>query len=193
MSIMERQKSLERAALYDININDIEGNPTKTKLQEFIKKINDKEKQKVLKLSGDKHTLQKSLCDFFGIKPPKIEYLEVDPRQIFYSQCCIKPHFTSRKNGENAKLVEETIEELVSGEVSPENIKRIRVVTRNEKMHSLDNRRLYSFKKAIERGASFSTITVEKSPNVRELRWKMNHYRSNDWSVVTVKDDCKEV
>jgi len=118
-------------------------------------------------------------------------YIEVDPHQVLYSQCCIKPTF---KDG---KLVESTIKKLVNGKLSPKGIKTIRVCTLpSGKMHSLDNRRLYVFKEAIKRGCTFRTVPVirsKKSNDLHSLKWKMSHSPSEDWSVVTIKTDCRPI
>ncbi|GBC04674.1 hypothetical protein RclHR1_05800001 [Rhizophagus clarus] len=133
------------------------------------------------------------LCDFLEIKA----FIEVDPRDILYSQCCIKPNFRPHKRGEEGKIVEDTIKSLVNGKISPEEIPRIRVWTYpNGKKHSLDNRRLYAFKEAINQGAEIDTIIVEnanKRPNLRsELDWKMKHYPSKDWSKIEIKRNCEK-
>jgi len=118
-----------------------------------------------------------------------MEYIEVDPRRILYSQCCIRPKFR------DGKFVENTIRQLVNGEISPTDIETIRVCTLpNGKTHSLDNRRLYTFKEAIRRGSNYKTVIVIKTSNPRHLeslKWKMTHPPSENWSVVKVKKDCK--
>ncbi|CAB4374231.1 unnamed protein product [Rhizophagus irregularis] len=112
--------------------------------------------------------------------------LQVDPRQLLYSQCCVKPFF---KDG---KTVENTITGLVNGTLSPENIPIMRVcILPDGTMHSLDNRRLYAFKEAINRGSTFRTVTVERSSNLNSLKWKMNNSSSENWSQVVVKFDCR--
>ncbi|RIA87130.1 hypothetical protein C1645_828233 [Glomus cerebriforme] len=120
-----------------------------------------------------------------------MEYIEVDPLTVLYSQCCIKPKF---KNG---KLVEETIMKLVNGEITPRDIETITVYTLpNGKTHSLDNRRLYAFKQAIMRGSNFRTVIVIRSStanDLQKLEKKMKNPPSRDWSVVEVKNDCKPI
>ncbi|RGB32915.1 hypothetical protein C1646_705626 [Rhizophagus diaphanus] len=120
-----------------------------------------------------------------------MDLVEVDPLQILFSQCCVRPKF---KNG---LLVEDTIKKLVSGVVSPNEIELIRVCTlSNGKTHSLDNRRLYAFKEAIKRGCNFKTVIVIKTSNLydlKSLQWKMTHPPSKNWSVVKVKKDCKPI
>ncbi|CAB5356525.1 unnamed protein product [Rhizophagus irregularis] len=76
-------------------------------------------------------------------------------------------------------------------------IKPIRVWTcSNGKKHSLDNRRLYAFKEAIKLGAAIDTVTVEdanKRKNLlKELKWKMKHYPSKDWSTIEIKENCNK-
>ncbi|GBB98725.1 hypothetical protein RclHR1_03300005 [Rhizophagus clarus] len=111
---------------------------------------------------------------------------QVDPRQVLYSQCCVKPFF---KDG---KTVEDTITGLVNGTLSPEDIPLMRVcILPDGTMHSLDNRRLYAFREAIYRGSTFRTVTVEMSNNLNSLRWKMKNSSSENWSQVVVKYDCR--
>ncbi|RIA83069.1 hypothetical protein C1645_834364 [Glomus cerebriforme] len=120
-----------------------------------------------------------------------MEYIEVDPLKILYSQCCIRPKF---RNGD---LVEDTIMELVTGELTPEEIDIITVCTLpNGKMHSLDIRRLYAFKQAIMRGSDFKTVIVIRSrtsDDLKKLKKKMMNPPSRNWSVVKVKEDCKPI
>jgi hypothetical protein len=148
-----------------------------------------------LEIAGkNRNELKDMLCDF--LKIGKV-YVEMDPRQILYSQCCIKPNFSSHKRSEEGKSVKDTITSLVNGEISPKDIPHIRVWTKtNGKKYSLDNRRLYAFKKAINSGAAIDTITVEdanKRPNLkRELDWKMKNFPSKDWSKIEVKKDCNK-
>ncbi|PKK67945.1 hypothetical protein RhiirC2_867549 [Rhizophagus irregularis] len=188
------QKYQNLAVSYGINADDILKNPTKTKLVKCIKLINDKEGKEILKISGKKRDeLKNMLCDFLELT----SFVEVDPRQILYSQCCIKPNFTPKKKGEEGRRVEDTITSLVNGRTSPKEIKPIRVWTcSNGKKHSLDNRRLYAFKEAIKLGAAIDTVTVEdanKRKNLlKELKWKMKHYPSKDWSTIEIKENCNK-
>lgn len=80
----------------------------------------------------------------------------------------------------------------MNGTLSPENIPIMRVcILPDGTMHSLDNRRLYAFKEAINRGSTFRTVTVERSSNLNSLKWKMNNSSSENWSQVVVKFDCR--
>src|SRR5687768_16612267 len=83
----------------------------------------------------------------------------------------------------------------IFGTISPSDIKLVRVCTLpNGKMHSLDNRRLYAFKETIKREGPFKTVTVIKSNGsnyLKTLEWKMKRPPSEDWSIVTIKDNCK--
>ncbi|GBB97812.1 hypothetical protein RclHR1_03080001 [Rhizophagus clarus] len=111
---------------------------------------------------------------------------EVDPRNVLYSQDSIRSRFR------NDELIEDTIKKLVSGEISPGQIRCIRICILNGKMHSLDNRRLYAFKEAIERGSRFRTVIAIKSYDFDELQSKMSKSpSSNDWSVIRVRGKPK--
>lgn len=160
----------------------------------YIELINDKEGKEILKITGKKKDeLKDMLYDFLEIKA----FVEVDPRQILYSQCCIKPNFSPNKKGVEDKRVEGTITSLVNGGTLPTEIPPIRVWTcSNGKKHSLDNRRLYAFKEAIKRGAAIDTVTVEdanKRKNLKkELEWKMKNYPSKDWSTIEIKENCNK-
>ncbi|RIA87132.1 hypothetical protein C1645_855004 [Glomus cerebriforme] len=120
-----------------------------------------------------------------------MEFIEVDPLMVLYSQCCVKPKFR------DGKRVEETITKLVNGEITPDDIVTITVYTLpNGKTHSLDNRRLYAFKQAIKRGSSFKTVKVIRSrtaDDLQRLEKKMMNPPSSNWSIVQVKHDCKPI
>jgi len=75
-------------------------------------------------------------------------------------------------------LIETTIEELISG-VKPNMINRIRVCIIDDKIHSLDNRRLHCFQEAIRREAEFKTIPVtfvrKDGYHEENVGWKMDN------------------
>ncbi|RGB36894.1 hypothetical protein C1646_696238 [Rhizophagus diaphanus] len=111
--------------------------------------------------------------------------IEIDPREVLYSQDSIRPRFK-----DDDRHVEETIRQLVKGKISPRHIERIRVCTLNGRMHSLDNRRLYVFKEAINRGGNFETVPAVRSYAHEELQNKMSKSSPfNDWSVIRVRKD----
>ncbi|UZO24578.1 uncharacterized protein OCT59_016874 [Rhizophagus irregularis] len=111
--------------------------------------------------------------------------IEIDPREVFYSQDSIRPRFK-----DDNRHVEDTIRQLVKGKISPRHIERIRVCTLNGRMHSLDNRRLYVFKEAINRGGNFETVPAVRSYAHEELQNKMSKSSPfNDWSVIRVRKD----
>src|SRR5581483_1337227 len=83
-----------------------------------------------------------------------------------------------------------TIDQLVSKEILPKHIERIRVCILNDgKMHSLDNRRLYAFKEAIRRGCRFRTVPAIRRYGFDELQRKMSSPPSADYSVIRVRKD----
>ncbi|CAB4476721.1 hypothetical protein RhiirA1_416261 [Rhizophagus irregularis] len=111
-----------------------------------------------------------------------MEKFEVDPRRVLYSQDSIRAKFR------NDEPIEDTIEKLISGEISPSQIKCMRVCILNGKMHSLDNRRLYAFKEAVKRGSRFKTVIVIRSDDYLELQSKMSKSPRNfDWSEIRVR------
>ncbi|CAB5395718.1 unnamed protein product [Rhizophagus irregularis] len=97
--------------------------------------------------------------------------IEIDPREVFYSQDSIRPRFK-----DDNRHVEDTIRQLVKGKISPRHIERIRVCTLNGRMHSLDNRRLYVFKEAINRGGNFETVPASKEGYTFRTRYNYSSY-----------------
>src|SRR5271170_255286 len=65
--------------------------------------------------------------------------MDLDPFKILFSQHTINPKF------QDGRLIETTIEGLISSDVKLNMINRIRVCIIDDKIHSLDNRRLYCF------------------------------------------------
>lgn len=83
------------------------------------------------------------------------EYVDVDPMIIHYQHSKIKPEFSDHK------IIDETIEELKGDITKINNIPKIQVLIDNDGyLFSLNNRRLYVFKKLRE-------IGIIKSVNVR--------------------------
>lgn len=71
------------------------------------------------------------------------EYMMADPHDILFTRPCINDRFSC------GRLVESTIEDLISGQVSLEDIPTITVVRRHDRLLTLDHRRLYAFRAAL--------------------------------------------
>jgi hypothetical protein len=67
----------------------------------------------------------------------------IDPRRIRFSQDEISPYFRPPHG-----TVDDFIQGLKNGTIDPSNITPIRIVEKDGLIHSLDNRRLYSFQEA---------------------------------------------
>ncbi|CAG8473936.1 39710_t:CDS:2 [Gigaspora margarita] len=82
---------------------------------------------------------------------------ELDPFQILFTQAQINSYFS----GDNGFTVEDTIKDLVSGRLKPQNLPTIQVaLDKNNLFISANNRRLYCYQKAIQKGANFKKIPV---------------------------------
>lgn len=82
------------------------------------------------------------------------EFFEIDPSIIRYQHSKIKPVFS------DGKLIDATIESIRNKEISVDDIPHIHVlIDKDENYYSLNNRRLYVFKKLHEEGL-IKTIKV---------------------------------
>lgn len=66
----------------------------------------------------------------------------LDPKDIRYTQDSISPYF------QDHRTVDDLIKGLKNGTISPDDVPAINVYKKNGIIYSLDNRRLYAFKKA---------------------------------------------
>lgn len=71
--------------------------------------------------------------------------LELSPSEIRYSQSTISSRFR------NGNPIEETLRKLLSQKITVDNIPRISVAKKDGKYYSMDNRRLYVFKRFEEK------------------------------------------
>lgn len=71
--------------------------------------------------------------------------LELSPSEIRYSQNSMRSRFR------NGNPIEETLRKLLSGKITVVDIPRIRVAEKDGKYYSMDNRRLYVFKRFEEK------------------------------------------
>lgn len=113
----------------------------------------------------------------------------IDPFKLLFSQRNINIHF---KNG---NFIENVIYDLVNNIITPNDIPKIKVCIVNNRLHTLDNRRLYCFQEAIKRGAKFNRIPIIliKKENCN-INWKMinsKYYDANgklvqhtDWTKI---------
>lgn len=67
--------------------------------------------------------------------------LEISPSEIRYSQDTMRSRFR------NGNPIEETLINLLSGKITVDDIPRISVAEKDGKYYSMDNRRLYVFKR----------------------------------------------
>lgn len=73
----------------------------------------------------------------------QFEHIMAYPRNVLFTRPCINDRFSC------GKPVESTVEELMSGAVSVEDIPTITVVMRHGRLLTLDHRRLYAFRAAL--------------------------------------------
>lgn len=79
----------------------------------------------------------------------------VRPKQILFSRPCISERFSC------GKLVQETIDDLRSGAISPEGIPRISVVRQAGRLLTLDHRRLFAFQQGLPDDAEIEVGIVD--------------------------------
>jgi hypothetical protein len=118
---------------------------------------------------------------------------KIDPFKILFSQASISTKF------QNGTLIETTIENLVNGNIKPDFINNIRVCVVKDRLHTLDNRRLYCFQEAIRRGAEFKEISInlvrKEGYYDENVEWKMTGakfiVKKNDWTNVIVSPSSR--
>jgi hypothetical protein len=115
----------------------------------------------------------------------------IDPFLLLFSQRYISSIF---RNGDK---IEDLIFKLINNEISPDDIEKIRVCIVNGKLHTLDNRRLYCFREAINRGANFKfipIIVIDNNNRSNNIDWKMKGSKCTkviqhtDWKNIEVRD-----
>ena len=100
----------------------------------------------------------------------------VDPQDIRFSQDSISSRF---KNGNS---VSDTIDKLKTGELTAKDFPNIRVVKRDGKLYTLDNRRLYCFKEA-----GLESIPVIFASLKEELKEAFKFSTRNDGVSIQVR------
>jgi hypothetical protein len=116
--------------------------------------------------------------------------INVDPFILLYSQRNINPWF------QNGLSIDDTINNLISGVITPDDIEPIKVCIINDYLYTLDNRRLYSFQQAILRGAKFSkvpciVIHLDDPINNIEMKLSESLYYNEKGKLVQNKDWTK--
>jgi hypothetical protein len=114
--------------------------------------------------------------------------MEIDPFKLLFSQATVNTKF------QNGILIKDTIDKLVTGEITPEIIEHIKVCILENRLHTLDNRRLHCFQEAVRRGAKFKTIPItivmKNGYYESNIEWKMKGskivIKNNDWVKVMV-------
>jgi len=89
---------------------------------------------------------------------------KLDPGKIGYTQESISKNFSNNKG-----LVDDLVIKLKEGSISPEDIPSIRVFKENGCVFSLDNRRLYAFKKAKMEYINVKWVNVNNPKIKRQL------------------------
>ncbi len=104
------------------------------------------------------------------------DIVHINPEKIRFTQDSISSKFS------NGNTLESTINGLKSGKISPNDFPPIRVFERDEKMYSLDNRRLEVFQKA---GIDIPTIRATSQEIKNELVRKFTTF--NDGKSIIVR------
>lgn len=89
----------------------------------------------------------------------------ISPTEIRFTQDSIS------KNLSDGRSVQDLIDGLSSGSISPDSIPPIRIFQKDGNIYALDNRRLYAFQQA---GISPKTVWATPAEIARETAWKMS-------------------
>lgn len=91
--------------------------------------------------------------------------IEIDPEQIYFTHSRVRPFFTGCN-----KRIEETLQEIINGVTSVKDIPLITVIPNDGSYFSLNNRRLFLFKKLRELGLLPNNVITaySKAPLERE-------------------------
>jgi len=100
---------------------------------------------------------------------------KIDPSEIRYSQNSISSTF---KNGQK---VSELIDNLKNGYINPSDVEPIRIVEKDGRIYSLDNRRLYAFKEA---GVDVPYIKLDEIPKNQTFKFTTE----NEGTSIFIRD-----
>lgn len=88
--------------------------------------------------------------------------MELRPSEIRYSQDSIARNF-GRSTGHPFRAIGQTLDDILSGQCNVNSIPRISVIYRHDHWFTVDNRRLWVFQKAEERGKCDKIFVYETS------------------------------
>lgn len=107
-------------------------------------------------------------------------YQYLKPSEIRYTQDSISSRFSKSK-----KTLQETLQSLLRKGIPKRDVPMIRVVQRNGKWWSFDNRRLWVFKE-LEKEGGCKIIKVEVVP-IDENEWRKKFTTQNDGTSVRIR------
>ena len=123
----------------------------------------------------DKDVLVHNMC-----APGEQTIVRMDPHDIRYTQNSIKNTFSNGKY--KGKRVDDLVDALKAGSVTPDDVPAIRIFKRGDKVYSLDNRRLYAFKKAGMREINAKWVDITDIKIIAEIDNKF-HPINDGWSI----------
>ena len=109
--------------------------------------------------------------------------MELKPSEIRYSQDSIARYF-GKATGHPLRPIGQTLDDILTGECNVNSIPRISVISRHGSWFTVDNRRLWVFQKAEERGRC-NKITVYQTSYIDEEKFTT----TNEGRSVTVRGD----
>ena len=119
----------------------------------------------------EKDVLVHNMC-----APGEQTIVRMDPQDIRYTQNSISSRFGDER------LVDDMIKGLKNGSITPDDVPAIRIFKGDDGyVYSLDNRRLYAFKKAGMREINAELVDTTDIKIIKEIRKKfhpINHGRS---------------
>jgi hypothetical protein len=107
----------------------------------------------------------------------------INPQGLLYSQAQIRNRFR------NGKKIYETIQELENKNIYPFGIEPIKICIIDNKIHSFENRRLYSFLEAgIE---NISVYYIEPNDNIYNKMNQCIREKEDFYNIVVSSYDCE--
>ncbi|RIB26487.1 hypothetical protein C2G38_2163223 [Gigaspora rosea] len=105
---------------------------------------------------GNQSTSSTQIENSIKLSKKDFDYM-LDPQQILFTQAQINSYFL----GDDGFTVEDTINDLVTGKLKPQDLLIIRICLNEDNQYiSADNRRLYCYQQAIQKGANFKKVLV---------------------------------
>jgi len=107
-----------------------------------------------------------------------------NPKDIRYTQDSISKDFKNNKGS-----IKSLIDKLKKGKISPDDLPNIRVVEKNGKVYSLDNRRLHAYKEAGVNKINVTEVKLTNRDIAKEFYRKTRKGQLNDGFNIRVRGE----